>query len=76
MDDNVLLFSRARNIVLKKFKVRRGCTASSPLSWPSAKKSNGTEEFAMTGSVDGCCGLPENQFVGLACVWTQCKLYL
>ena len=27
------------------------------------KKSNGTEELVMTGSVDACSDLPENQFV-------------
>ena len=38
----------------KKFKVRMGCTVPSPLTWPSTKKSDGTEELVMTGSVDGC----------------------
>ena len=50
--------------MLKMFIVRRGCTVPNPLSWPSTKKSDGTEEFAMTGSVDGCSILPETKFVG------------
>ena len=50
--------------VLNKFKVRRRCTVLSPLTWPSTEISDDTEEFAMTGSVDGCCFMPETQFVG------------
>ena len=48
----------------KKFKVRMGCTVPSPLTWPLTKKSDGTKEFAMTESMDGCNVLPETQFVG------------
>ena len=33
-----------------------------PLSWPPTKKSDGTEESATTGKVDGCRVLPETQF--------------
>ena len=44
--------------------MRRECTVSSPLTRPSAKKSDGTEEFAATSSVDGC----SNQLSG----WLQC----
>ena len=43
-------------------KVRRGCTLTSQLTWPSTKKCDGTEKFAMTDSVDGCSILPEIQF--------------
>ena len=50
--------------MLKKFKVRRGCTSPSPLTWPSTKKSDGTKEFATTDSMDGWNVLPEIQFVG------------
>ena len=50
--------------MLKKLKVRRGCTVPSPLTWPSTKKSDGTKEFATTDSMDGCSVLPETQFVG------------
>ena len=60
---NILLLKRGIDHVLKKFKVRRGCTVPSPLSWPSTKKFDGTEVFATTGSVDGCSILPETQFV-------------
>ena len=45
--------------MLKKFRVRRGCTVPRPLTWPSTKKSDGTETFAMSGS-DGCSVLPQN----------------
>ena len=62
--DDVFLFLRARNQVLKMLKVRRGCTVPSPLSRPSTTKSNGTEEFATTNSVDGCSVSPETQFIG------------
>ena len=31
----------------------KGCTVPRPLTWPSNKKSNGTEEFVTTSSVDG-----------------------
>ena len=49
--------------MLKNIKVRRGCKVPSPLIWPSTKKSDGTETSATTGSVDGCCVLPEIQLV-------------
>ena len=52
------------NNVLKKLKVRRGCTVPSQISWPSTEKSNSTEVFATTGSVDCCIVLPEIRFVG------------
>ena len=55
---------RGRIHVLKMFKVRRGCTVPSPLTWPSTKKSDGTKEFATTDTMDGCNVLPETQFVG------------
>ena len=51
-----------------KFKVRREFTVPSPLTWPSIKKSDGTGEFEMTGSMDGCSILPETKFVSLACL--------
>ena len=50
--------------MLKKLKVRRGCTVHSPLTWPFTKKSNGTKVLAMTDSMDGCSVLPESQYVG------------
>ena len=50
--------------MIKKLKVRRGCTVPSPLTLPSTKKSDGTKEFATTDSMDGCNVLPETQFVG------------
>ena len=50
--------------MLMKFKMRRGCTVHSPLTWPSTKKSDGTKEFATTDSMDGCNVLPETKFVG------------
>ena len=63
--------------VLKKFKVRRGCTVPSPLTWPSTKKSDGTKEFAKTDSMDGCNVLSETQFVGTRlCVDTTRVLYV
>ena len=43
--------------------VRRGCTVLSPLTWPSAKKSDDTKKFATTGSVDGFSVLLGTQFV-------------
>ena len=49
--------------MLQKFKVRRGCAVPSPLTRPSTKKSDGTIEFVMTDSMDGCNVLPEIQFV-------------
>ena len=55
---------RERIHVLRKLNVRKGCTVPSPLSWPFAKKSDGTNEFATTDSMDGCNVLPETQFVG------------
>ena len=50
--------------MLRMFKVRRGCTVPSPLTWPSNERSDGTKEFAMTDSMDGCNVLLEIQFVG------------
>ena len=50
--------------MLKKFMVRRGCSVPIPLTWPSTAKSDCTEEFVTTGSVDGCSVLLESQFVG------------
>ena len=50
--------------MLKKLKVRRGCTVPSPLTWPSTNKSDGTKEFATTDSMDGCSVQAESQFVG------------
>ena len=49
--------------MLKKLKVRRGCTVPSPLTWPFTKKFDGTEKNAMTGSVERCSVLSESQFV-------------
>ena len=51
--------------MLRKLKVR-GCTVPRPLTWPSAKKYDGTEELAMTSSVDGCSVLLETKFA-----WSQ-----
>ena len=48
----------------KRFHVRRGCTLPSQLTWPSTKTCDGTDELAMTGSVDDCKVLPNTQFVG------------
>ena len=55
MDDNVILLikDRGRNNVLKKLKVSRRCTVPGPMAWPSTTKSDGTEGFATTSSVDG-----------------------
>ena len=50
--------------MLKKLKVKRGCTVPSPLSCPSTKKSDGTNESASTDSMDGCNILPETKLVG------------
>ena len=50
--------------MLTKFKVRRGYTVPSTLTWPFSKESDGTKAFANTDSMDGCNVLPENQFVG------------
>ena len=50
--------------MLKKLKVIRGSTVSSPLTLQSTKKSDGTNEFMTTDSMDGCNVLPETQFVG------------
>ena len=48
--------------MLKKLRVRRGCTVPSQLTWLSTRKSDGTQVFATTGSVDGCSVLLETQF--------------
>ena len=50
--------------MLKKLKVRRGCTVSSPLTWPSNKESDSTKVFATSDSMDGSSVLPETKFVG------------
>ena len=50
--------------MLKKPKVRRGCTVPSPLTRSSTEKSDGTKEFATIDSMNGCNVLPEIQFVG------------
>ena len=50
--------------MLKKTKVRRGCTDPSQITCPSTKKSDGTKELATTDSMDGCNVLPDTQFVG------------
>ena len=63
-DDRVFRFSRGRSHMPKRLIVSRGCTVPNPLTWPSTKKSDGTEELATTDSVDGCSVLPESQFVG------------
>ena len=39
--------------MLKKIKVRRS-TVPNKLTWPSTKKSDDSENFVTTGSVDGC----------------------
>ena len=62
--------------MLKKIKVRRGCTVPSPLTCPSTKKSDGTKEFATTDSMDGCNVLPETHFLEPACAWTPHGFYL
>ena len=60
----------------KKLKVHRGCTVQAPIICPT-KKSDGTAKFAMTGSVDGCCVLPETLFIGIRLrVDTTCVLYV
>ena len=56
---------RGRSHVLKKLRVRREYTVASSLSWPSTKKSDGTEVLATSGSVDGCSVLPKTMFVGI-----------
>ena len=68
-DDNIFLLKRGSNHVLRKFKVRRGCTVPSPLTWPSTKKSDGTEKLATTDSEDGFSVLPETKFV-----WTRLRV--
>ena len=55
---------RGRIHLLKKLKVRRGCTVPRPLTWPSTKKSDGTKDFLTTDSMDRCNVLLETQFVG------------
>ena len=58
MDDFVFLSKRGGNHVLKKFKVRRVCTVPSPVAWLLTEKSDGSEMFATTGSLDGSNILP------------------
>ena len=61
--------------MLKKPKVRKGCTVPNPLIWPSTKKSDDTEKFVTIGSVDGCSVLLETQFVRTnLCVYTKLVL--
>ena len=50
--------------MVKEFIVRMGYTVPIPLTWHSTRKSDGTEKFAMTGSVDGFSVLPKTQFFG------------
>ena len=50
--------------MLMKLSVRRDSTVTNPLTWPSNKMSDGTENLATTGSVDGCTVLPEPQLDG------------
>ena len=50
---------------MKKFQVRMWCTVPSPFTSLSTKKSDGSEEFATTGSVGGCSVLPKIQFAGI-----------
>ena len=50
--------------MLKKCRVRRGCTVPSPLTWPPLRNPI-TQKLATTGSVDGCSVLPEAQFFGI-----------
>ena len=49
--------------MLEKYKVKRGCIVPIPLAWPSTNKSDGTEVFEMTVSVDNCNILLETRFV-------------
>ena len=56
--------------MVSEFIVRRGYTVPIPLTWHSTRKSDGTEKFAMTGSVDGFSVLPKTQFLGPICTWT------
>ena len=51
--------------VLKQLKVRRACTITGPLT------SDGAENFAATGSVEGCSVLPRHSWSGPACAWTH-----
>ena len=76
MDDNVFLLKKGRHCVLKKFKVRRGCTVPCPLTWPTTKKYDDTEEFVITDSVDGCSICRRPSLSGPACAWTPHGLYL
>ena len=50
--------------MLRKLKVRMECTVPSPLTSPSTKKPDGSNEFATTDSMDGCNFLSETQFLG------------
>ena len=51
--------------MLKKLKLRIWVRSPSEQTWPSTKKSDGKEQFATTGSMDGCSILPETQIVGI-----------
>ena len=63
-EDNFSLVKRGRNHMMNMLKVRRGCTVTSLLTWPSTRKSDGTEKSMLTGSVNGCSVLPQTQLVG------------
>ena len=76
MDDYVLLFSRGKNHVLNKFNVRRGCTVPSQLTWPSTKKSSGTEKFVTTRSVMVAMSCQRPSLSGPAFAWTPHMFYL
>ena len=47
---------------MKRMKVKR-VTFHCQLTWPSTMKSDGSEEFAATGSVDGIRVNPETHFI-------------
>ena len=63
MDYNVFLLSEGKNHVRKQFKVRRWCTIPSQLTWPSTKKSDGTDVFVTVRFVGGRSVLLEMQLV-------------
>ena len=53
-----------KNPCAKDVQSEKGCTVRSPLTRPSAKKSDGTKELATTDSMDNCSLLHEIQLVG------------
>ena len=75
MGDNVFLFSR-RNHVLRKFRVRKGYTVSSPLTWPSTEKSNGTDKFACPAQWMAAASCRRPISSGSACTWRRHRFYL